>query len=35
MMGSVVTSFSQLGRKISSTRTLGVGEKKEIKAPEE
>jgi len=31
MMGSVIGSFSQLGRKISSTRNLGVGVKKEVK----
>jgi DNA recombination protein RmuC len=31
MMGSVISSFSQLGRKISSTRNLGTGVKKEVK----
>jgi DNA recombination protein RmuC len=31
MMGSVIGSFSQLGRKISSTRNLGAGVNKEAK----
>jgi len=35
MMGSVITSFSQLGRKISSTRNLEAGVKKETKELEE
>ena len=35
IMGSVASSFSQLGRKISSTQTLGAGVKKEAKELEE
>ncbi|OGM03146.1 hypothetical protein A2115_01360 [Candidatus Woesebacteria bacterium GWA1_41_8] len=35
MMGSVFTSFAQLGQKISSTHSLGVGVKKETKKLEE
>lgn len=31
MMGNVFSSFTQLGQKISSTQSLGSGEKKEIK----
>jgi len=31
MMSSVITSFTQLGQKISSTQTLGAGVKKELK----
>jgi len=35
MMSAVITSFTQLGQKISSTQTLGGGEKKEAKELEE
>jgi len=35
MMSSVITSFTQLGQKISSTQTLGSGAKKEVKELEE
>lgn len=35
MMGSVVSSFTHLGRKISSTQSLGAGVKKVAKALEE
>jgi len=35
MMSSVITSFTQLGQKISSTQTLGGGVKKEAKELEE
>src|SRR3989337_958647 len=35
MMSSVITSFTQLGQKISSTQTLGGGVKKETKELEE
>ena len=35
MMSSVITSFAQLGQKITSTQTLGTGAKKEVKEIEE
>jgi DNA recombination protein RmuC len=35
IMSSVITSFTQLGQKISSTQTLGAGDKKEEKQQEE
>ena len=35
MMSSVITSFTQLGQKISSTQSLGAGVKKEAKKLEE
>jgi len=35
MMSSVITSFTQLGQKISSTQTLGGGTTKEAREPEE
>jgi len=35
MMSSVITSFAQLGQKITSTQTLGAGVKKEVKEIEE